>query len=352
MKFKILVVSVSTEGKGGVVTVVNTLKSSEYLNENFYVSYHSSHSPKSVFVKIFSMLWAYLKFSILLYGIDVVHIHGSMKTSFFRKSPYLLISKLFGKKVIYHMHAAMVSEYFENVSSFKLRFIRKIFSLYDLRVCLGVPWVKVLEDVTGSRWEVLHNPMSPAKPCSLRSVDAECQFVFLGELSARKGVEDLLHAFSLGRRAGLKACLKVAGNGDIERLSQLCKELDITQSVEFLGWICAEEKHELLCQSDVVVLPSYAEGLPMSVLEGMSYGRLVIATPVGATEDAIHNGVNGILVNPGDVNALSHTLCKVANDSKLRGVLGSKALDDFMAKFHVEVISQKLGDYYLRLVRL
>ncbi|MEH0760548.1 glycosyltransferase family 4 protein [Vibrio sp. 16] len=346
----VLVVSVSTKDKGGVSTVVKAFQNSTILNSEECISYFSSHSSKTLFSKLITPIVSYFVFPFKLSGIDIVHIHGSLKTSFFRKTPYLLISKLFGKKVIYHIHAAQVEQYFDGMHDLKLRLVRKLFSLYDLRLCLGYPWVNGLEALTGSKWSVLHNPMHPPKIEDSMETSCVCEFLFMGELSRRKGIEDLLHAFSIAKSKGIMAKLTVAGNGDVPRLEKLCSELDIYDEVSFLGWIGADEKHNLLTRCGAVVLPSYAEGLPMSVLEGMSYSKLVIATPVGATEDAITCEFNGILVQPGDINDLAEKLLIASKSPELRENYGKHAASTFEKKFHINVISKKLQDYYLKLI--
>ncbi|MBF4376483.1 glycosyltransferase family 4 protein, partial [Vibrio anguillarum] len=86
-------------------------------------------------------------------------------------------------------------------------------------------------------------------------------------------------AFSLVKNDNAK--LYVAGSGDIDGLTDFCNELGVKNRVEFLGWIDSEQKGSLLSIADVVVLPSYAEGLPISILEAMSASVAVITTPVG-----------------------------------------------------------------------
>lgn len=349
MKKKILVVSVSPKARGGVATVVNTLKGSHTLNSKFDVEYFSSHDPSTLLGKVISPFISYLVFPFKAFNTDLVHVHGSMKTSFFRKSPYLFMARLLGKPVIYHMHAASVENYFSRIPDWKSQLVGKLFSYYDLRLCLGTPWVSKLEGLTSSTWRVLHNPMKPG----FRSEhhvkgNSTTSYVFLGELSKRKGITDLLNAFAKAVVSSSSIKLSVAGNGDIDGLKAKCKELGIEDKVDFVGWIGAEDKHRLLMGSDVVVLPSYAEGLPMSVLEAMSYGKVVITTPVGATEDAIQHNVNGILVQPGDIDALASAISRTANEDV--SSLAEQAYLDFNQQFHVEKIADRLADYYQELL--
>lgn len=349
MKKKVLVVSVSPKARGGVATVVNTFRGSHTLNSKFDVEYFSSHDPSTLLGKVISPIISYLVFPFKVFNTDLVHVHGSMKTSFFRKSPYLFMARLLGKPVIYHMHAANVEHYFNHIPLWKSRLVSKVFSYYDLRLCLGTPWASKLEGLTSSTWNILHNPMKPGSRSEHHvKGNAITSYVFLGELSKRKGITDLLDAFAKAVASSPSITLSVAGSGDIEGLKAKCKELGIEDKVDFVGWIGAEAKHQLLMESDVVVLPSYAEGLPMSVLEAMSYGKVVITTPVGATEDAIQHNVNGILVPPGDIDGLASAISRTANEDV--SSLADQAYLDFNKSFHVEKIAERLADYYQELL--
>ena len=208
-KTKIIVVSVSPFGKGGVATVINTLKKSKSLNEKCSVRYFSSHSSESSFQKIYTMLWAYLQFPFVLFfgKYQLVHIHGSLKTSFYRKLYFLLIGKLFGLPVIYHLHASRFDEYFTRMSPLKLKLTRAIFSLYSKRLCLGYPVVDKISNYTGVPWDVLHNPINCHEPINPRHKHEVCNFSFMGELSQEKGIIDLLNAFTAISTVNKKAFL-------------------------------------------------------------------------------------------------------------------------------------------------
>ena len=93
-------------------------------------------------------------------------------------------------------------------------------------------------------------------------------------------------------------------DGETERLLTYLADHKLETLVQFEGWVSGEKKHELLSSSDVYILPSYHEGLPISILEAMNYQLPVIATPVGGTAEAVQEGINGFLVTPGDKDAL------------------------------------------------
>ena len=129
---------------------------------------------------------------------------------------------------------------------------------------------------------------------------------FLGWVETGKGIFDLLEAIATLRRAGVDVCLEVGGGGsDAERAAQYAQDLGIADLVRFLGWISGAEKKAFFLRSQVIVLPTYAEGSPNSILEALGHARPVISTPVGAIPDILGNSDAGILHEPGDITALA-----------------------------------------------
>lgn len=348
MKDKILVISVSNLAKGGVASVVTTFMKSEYLNSHFDLKYFYSHDPKSFISKWFTFFISCLYFPFLLLkgNFKVAHIHGSLKGSFLRKSYFILWLKAFRIPTIYQCHAAEVKEYFNSRNSWQLRIIKKIFSLCSLRLCLGSNGVNLFEEKTHQKWNILFNPV-PELEISKKTHNT-CNFTFMGELSQRKGIHDLLKAFSLSNYQN--AQLFVAGNGDIDDLQSRCRELKIENNVTFLGWINNTEKKKLLAKTDVIILPSYAEGLPMSVLEAMSVGLPVITTPVGSVEDAITDHEHGLLVKPGDIDGIQSAINELISDKEKRNVFGNNAKLKFHQYFEVPVVAKTLAEYYTSLI--
>ena len=345
MKQKVLVISVSCKGLGGVASVVSTFMNNDFLNSKYNINYFYTNKPGNKFKKLFSTLSAFVLFPFLLIfnNYKVAHIHGG---SVLRKSYYALWLKLFRIPIIYQNHAANLDSFYTNAVGVKKAYISYIFSLYDLRLCLGSYWENTLNKVMDKKWDVLYNPV-PELHLNKTTHDT-CNFTFMGELSERKGIKDLIHAFAKSENDNAR--LLVAGNGDVDSLVTLCSEIGISEKVEFLGWINKEQKLDLLARTDVVVLPSYAEGLPMSILEAMSVGLPVITTPVGAVEDAITHNEHGLLVNPGNVAQISSALSELAQSLDKRTQLGEAAKVKFLKCFKDDVVAKTLSDYYQQLI--
>ena len=128
--------------------------------------------------------------------------------------------------------------------------------------------------------------------------------MFLGYLSARKGVPELLEALASPALAALRWRATLADGGPVDEFRGRSADLGLADRVTLPGWIDQPTATALCAAADILVLPSHAEGLAMSPLEGLAHGLAVMATPVGAHGEVIEPEQCGLLVPPGDIPAL------------------------------------------------
>src|SRR5690606_11523739 len=121
------------------------------------------------------------------------------------------------------------------------------------------------------------------------------------------------------------ARLVCAGDGNVEIFAHLARQLKIDTKVNFPGWLSAQECQEQLRDASIFVLPSHAEGLPMALLEAMSWKLPVIASPVGGIPQLIRYGENGLLVEAGNVQGLADACATLLSRPALCERLGAKA---------------------------
>jgi glycosyltransferase involved in cell wall biosynthesis len=100
-------------------------------------------------------------------------------------------------------------------------------------------------------------------------------------------------------------------------------------------------------QTDMLVLPSYAENLPMVILEAFAHGVPVISTPVGAIPEVVIPERNGLLVDPGDVPALAAAIRRLIEEPALRRAMGRAALQDHAAKFEMNRYLSRLSAWWI-----
>jgi glycosyltransferase involved in cell wall biosynthesis len=99
-------------------------------------------------------------------------------------------------------------------------------------------------------------------------------------------------------------------------------------------------------KSDVVVLPSYREGLPKVLLEAASCGRAIVATDVPGCREIVEHGINGLLVPPKDVNALVEAMIKLAKDPELRIQMGQNGRKKVLREFDEKIVIQETIEVY------
>jgi len=149
--------------------------------------------------------------------------------------------------------------------------------------------------------------------------------LFLGHLLRDKGVYDLVRAFGLVAQRFPALKLVLGGVGNIDEVRQLAAQLEIQERVSCPGWLDPERKTAALAGSTLFILPSYAEGMPMALLEAMSWEMPVIRHTGGGIPQVIESGVNGLLVAPGDIDGLAAAIRRLLEDTALRERLGAAA---------------------------
>jgi glycosyltransferase involved in cell wall biosynthesis len=278
----------------------------------------------------------------------IAHINITGRGSTVRKAVFCAFARLMGLPYLLHLHDA------DYISDYRRRgfltkwVIRSIFGHAKKVIVLGERDGKLIPEelrLDRGRTVILHNAVpdpNPELPVGPQKMGGS-HILFLGHLSERKGVPDLLQALA---RPALKEQTwraTLAGGGPIEEYRQMAAGLGISDRVTFPGWLDAAGVKALFADAEILVLPSYAEGLAMSVLEGLSHGMAVVATPVGAHAEVIETEVSGILVAPGDIDGLADALQRVISDPNLQSRLRAGARARFLEKFDVRGYADRLS---------
>ena len=172
----------------------------------------------------------------------------------------------------------------------------------------------------------------------------------VARLARQKGHTQLIEAVARLRSQIQGLRLLLAGDGAMRvELEGLVGRLGLEAEVEFLGVITRAQLPELMARSDVVALPSYWEGLPVALIEAMSAGKPIVASRVGGNPELVLAGETGLLVPPGDVDALAGALLHLANHPVERAAMGRAARQRFaQGGFSpTAVAAQHLGAYQL-----
>jgi glycosyltransferase involved in cell wall biosynthesis len=296
------------------------------------------------------LLWARLFASACL-----AHVNITGRGSTIRKIILLTFARELGLRYLLHVHDYDYADEYGRHGAFMQRLVARIFRGAVKVVVLGGRDQRLLSSLLElplDRVTVLHNAVPDPELDfeRARPQKSPCHLLFLGHLSARKGVPELLQALASPLLASRRWCATLAGGGPVDEFRNFADGLGILESVNFPGWVDEAGVKALAAKADILVLPSHAEGLAMSVLEGLSYGLVVITTPVGAHTEVIEPGVSGILVPPGNIVALAEALARVIDDDGFRGQLGRGARRRFLEKFDVRGYAERLGQLHVDLL--
>lgn len=335
--------------QGGVAAVENLIL--RYPPTNVEIQHISTHEEGSLARRVMVFVWGLMRFfwQLSSFKIDLVHIHFAERGSAFRKAIALPLALLFRQPVILHAHGSEFHAFYTKLPEWLKQVMAGIFRQCTYLIVLSESWKEFYTTNLGLKSEqvvVLTNPVEMPATIPQRAGKESVNFVFLGRIGQRKGAFDLIRAFSmLPSEQQSKSTLILAGDGEVESARQLIESLNLGERITVLDWINTQQRNELLAKADVFVLPSYNEGLPMALLEAMSWGLSVITTPVGGIPEVVTQSVTGLLVNPGNIQELSDALKLLIEDQNLRLSLGTNARAR-VAPFDVKNYSLSLGDIY------
>jgi glycosyltransferase involved in cell wall biosynthesis len=171
------------------------------------------------------------------------------------------------------------------------------------------------------------------------------RLLFTGRLAAVKGLPILLEALARLAAQHPQLELALAGDGpDRAALEAQAARLGVADRVRFLGYRSSEQVRALLQDTDVFVLPSFAEGVPVVLMEAMASGVPVVATRVAGVTELVEDGVSGFVVPPGDVGALVASIASLLADPALRARFGSSGRRTVEREFDVRAEAAWLGE--------
>jgi len=286
---------------------------------------------------------------------DVIHVHWPLPLALFgwaaqRARPARLVTTFYGVELRWVKGALPFLKGFLAWAARRSDRVVAIshYTAGELRELVDVP-IEVIPYTT-SLPEVAPVPVSATQ-------DGTGPVLFVGRLVERKGVAHLIEAIArLGPAAGAPR-LEIVGEGP-ERpgLEALAQRLGVANRVVFRGKIPADELQASYARAAVCVLPSVldargdTEGLGVVLLEAMNHGTPVIASRVGGIPDIVEDGVSGLLVPPGDADALAAAIRRVRDDPALARRLGEAGRRRLREQFSWPAIVQRWLDVYTGLV--
>lgn len=184
-------------------------------------------------------------------------------------------------------------------------------------------------------------------PAPRRQARSFVRLILVGRLSPEKGIGGLLEA--LAACTGKRPQLVIVGDGPMRgELDRMVERLGLRNHVTFLGRLPERQTLEQIAQSDILVLPSFMEGLPIVLMEAMALGKAVIATRVAGIPELISDGENGLLFTPSKWDELAIKITVLASDRELRERLGARGAATVAAEFDIKESAETLHQLFGR----
>ncbi|MEQ1921585.1 MAG: glycosyltransferase [Pyrinomonadaceae bacterium] len=318
-----------TKTRGGISTLTADILNSTLKNEFDFRYIASQAEDFGRLRKMLLAVRAYLYFvvSCLFYRLEAVYVHMGSNASLYRESGFVLLGKLFRKKVILHFHAGDVDEYLprqpkpgRSFIGLGLRSADRIIAVSE-RSASQVAEIVPIEKIT-----VIPNAIDisafkelPERFQQVNS-DGAIRLLFVGAAGKLKGESDLIKALHLlkDNDPPLKASFLGYGTEELDQTG-------IGDMIEHLGPVSLNDRLTFYQNADIFVLPTYAEAMPISVIEAMAAGLPVITTPVGGIPEIVDDTIEGYLCPVRDYKTLAEKISYLARNADVRTRIGRAA---------------------------
>lgn len=339
--------------KGGIAAVVNGYRGSK-LEKDYHIIYVESYKDGGKISKLLKGIRGYFHFAkvLLVDRPDLVHIHSSFGPSFYRKMPFIYMASWMKIPVINHIHGADFIEFYISASDRKKKLIKTVYEKCDRIIALSAEWKSNLSQIVDKeKIEVIENYSVLHKDAYQERQKRSCnnRVLFLGELGRRKGCYDIPTVVEKVVAEVKDARFVLCGAGsktDENAIRKLLIEKKVISNVEFPGWVRDEKKDRILQNSDVFFLPSYNEGMPMSILDAMGYGLPVVSTNIGGIPKIVHDGENGMCHQPGDTDGFAKSIIQLLLNESMRDFFSKASLDIISSAYSLEVHVEKVERLY------
>lgn len=258
-------------------------------------------------------------------GLAGVHVNMGERMSLFRKAAIVLMCRALGVPVVLHLHAQM-RPFYAALPAPLQRLTRWVFSLPASVVVIGNAARRFVTRELGvppDRVEIVINGVpEPIETRRTPEPGGMQRVLFVGRLCEAKGVSDLLAALARPGFDTARLEVTLAGGGDIAGYRAQAQALGVERVVTFEGWCDQAKVARLMAASDVLVLPSHDEVLPLVILEALAHGVAVVCTPIGEIPSVLADGATAYFVMPGDADGLASALQDVLRQPELLEALG------------------------------
>ncbi|MGQ9367208.1 glycosyltransferase family 4 protein [Azospirillum sp. A39] len=348
----VLVLGPSAEGLGGVSSVLKVL-TENWCPDRYRIRHVATHVNGGRGAKLAAALRGAREMAagIARGEVCAVHVHFAANGSFYRKSAFILAAKAMGAPVVGHAHSGLFPGFYQSGGALRRAYVRFVLGRLDRLVVLSQEWADFYRGLyTRSEPVVIPNPavVPPAEP---RAAKPGPRLLSLGRLGPNKGTYDILQVVPGVLRHFPSAEFWLGGDGELDEVRRRLQGKPWASRVRLLGWVSGTDKEAALRAADVFLLPSYAEGLPMALLEAMAYGVPVVTTPVGGIPQAVEHGKTGLLIRPGDVAALQAAILDLLHRPDAAAALGEAGRRVVIERYAMQSVQARMTAVYDDILR-
>ncbi|MBJ6724248.1 glycosyltransferase family 4 protein [Geomesophilobacter sediminis] len=336
---KILMAGPSREGRGGITKVVNNWLEADYL-AGFRLDYLATTAGEGG--KLLPAVAAVARAARRLGEYDLLYIHSSSRSSFFRKSLIAWLGRLYGRRMILHIHPNHFLDFLAQARGVKRSYILATMAQFEAVVALNDEVAAVVRRLLpGRQVFVLPNPVDLnrfAAPAPERRDEAT--FLFLGSLLPAKGIYDLAAAVEILKGRGVRVRVNCFGASDGGAFAAHLARRGLGE-ISVGSWLGPDEVVRELKRCTALILPSHTEGLPNVVLEAMAARTPVLATSVGGLQDLLRDGENALVFAPADPESLADKIALSLADPALRRTVADRGFRDVAGRYDSAVLKKR-----------
>jgi glycosyltransferase involved in cell wall biosynthesis len=371
LKKTILLVGPVPPPYGGIPKYVNELLTSEFLNDNYSIELFNTAIPKNIrsynkdnrrtyfsfmsdgFIPALKLIFYTLKNifidfpkSLRKVDPDIVQVFTSSYWGFWRNSFHVLLCRFFRIKVYFHLLNA-IDDFWNNSSILGKSFISFFLNISDSLIVQSNGIKSFVQSISNTEVYSIYNGVNVdlySKDNKFENND-ELEFfnvVFVGAINKNKGVFDIINSIKFIKN---KVKILMIGACDVNYFENICTREGVS-NIYFKGSVSDEEKIEYLKHSQLFILPSYAEGQPLSILEAMASGLPIISTKVGSIPEIIIDKVNGFVIEPGDIRGLANYIDYFASNRLIRQKISANNLDFAKRLYNIERMIKDISNLY------
>lgn len=322
-----------TRTRGGISTLTSGIINSALRDRYEFIYIASQAEELGRLRKVFLAVSSLLRFALkcLFARPELCYIHIGSNASLYRESAFVLVSRLFRRPTVVHFHAGDLNDYYPMQSKIGKRFIRTALAMSHRIIAVSDESAGQLRRLNDSLpISVVPNVidvsafLAQQRQAKKAGTSGPVRLLFVGAAGKLKGESDLVMALALLKREGLNIKASFLGYGT-EHLAAYFEELGVSECIEHLGPVAMGERYAFYERADIFVLPTYAEAMPISVIEAMASGLPIVTTNVGGIPEIIEDERDGCLVNCGDVTALAERISMLVANPDKRYEMGDHA---------------------------